>query len=171
MVFSSGYLYQYECMKAASTCKDRYDLWKEAEHSGGFPDFAKVEVVIESYRGRGWAEPPFVRDNAALKAAMKTPKFARSIFDQVNSLKLAAKRGKSARNKFLKSLPIWGVDVRRVYVLCWDKNRYNDGGICVSFCKSGVLNKLSMVRLDPDLCLMTGIRAWQYYDNQPLWRP
>jgi len=170
-VLQSGFLYQFECIQAASACQNWYHVWKEAE--GQLPFESKVEISVSNSRATGQAAA-FVHRNDGLLADLHTPFFAKTIFDKVNDLKEKAKKGNAAKRKFRHNLPQWGLDIRHVRVHYWGPiPGRNSGGICIHYLKYGDLSRrsLMMVRLDPHLCLWTGIRNWKDYDGRPLWRP
>lgn len=166
-VLTSGFLHQHGCITSSSTCKNWYCIWKEVEDQ--FPEDSKVELRVENIWSRGRGTPDFVCRNGLLEA-LHTPAFARQIWDKVNELKEAAKKGNAAKKKFRRELPVWGVGVRRVNVSFWGPTTHNDGGVCITYYKHSFTgHSIAMVRLDPDLILWTGIRNWKVYDGQPLW--
>ena len=168
-VLQSGFLYQFECIQAASTCQNWYHVWKEAEDQLPFESMVAISVGDIS---RATGAATFVHRDGLL-ADLHTPVFAKTIFDKVNDLKEMAKKGNAAKRKFRSNLPQWGLDVRYVLVQYWGPiPGRNSGGVCITYLKYGFSGcSLMMVRLDPRLCLWTGIRNWKDYDWRPLWRP
>jgi len=117
-----------------------------------------------------------VTKQAGLEQALSSHLFVRQIFEKVNFLRAAAKKGKTKRD-YEAALPIWGVDIQAVTVMVWSPNKYNSGGICITYGKKPypgshhVQNHKGnyMFRLYKDLTLWTGIRTWSVYDGEPLW--
>jgi hypothetical protein len=165
-VLRSGFLYQYECMVAASSCRNWCAIWKEEEDS--LPDGSRVQISFKDITGRGGTASWITPD---LEAALGGPEFARRVFDAVNALRVAAKSSRSLRAKAQKALPVWGIDVQWVRVDVWGPNNHNSGGVALSMGKAGRLSDRiwPMVRLDRELRLWTGIRTWRVYDGRPLW--
>lgn len=170
-VLSSGYLYRYECIGTSLTCQNWYHIWNGTKDE--FPQDSKVKITCEDIGGNTSDEPFFILENN-LVLQIQTPEFARQIFDKIINLKLAAKKGTAARKKFLKSLPVWGVDVTHVTIDYWGQNSHNGGGIAITYKRyigssPQHYRSVFMVRLSPDLRLWTGIRTWSVYDYNPLW--
>lgn len=169
-VLSSGYLYLFECIKAASLCQNWYFIWKEVELKfPKFPDDASVIYSVQKSRNQNQGPTHFVHQNGLLQA-MQSPIFARTIYDKINQIKLAGKKGQAAKAKFLKSVKIWGVGIHRVDLVYWGANVHNGGGICIAFYQGeSILSRRTLIRLHPDLTIWTGIRNWKDYDSLPLW--
>jgi len=165
-VFRSGFLYQFECIKAAKACTQWSYLWEEAEPH--FPECARVQVTVENISAHCQRDimPTWVLQQAGLtKEILGSNAFVRQIFDKLNILRADAKKTKGQRAKFVAALPVWGKDIHHVTVHAWGPTNRNDGGMAITF---GPANNY-MVRLYKDLSLWTGIRTWNVYDGEPLW--
>jgi len=175
-VLSSGFLYEYDCLKAASICQNWYHAWKEVENL--LPENAKVEIRVQYDRGY----PPDWIQESGLEETIGTHEFVRQVFDKVNALKVVAKPSKAARARAEAALPKWGIDVQKADVYVWGPTFRNNGGICIDL---GLEKNFKVVlptgkyflsgravwkcHLDPNLVLWTGIRSWRVYDGEPLW--
>jgi len=162
----SGFLYQFECIKAAKACTQWSYLWEEAEPH--FPECARVQVTVENISAHCQRDimPTWVLQQAGLtKEVLGSNAFVRQIFDKLNILRADAKKTKGQRAKFVAALPVWGKDIHHVTVHAWGPTNHNSGGMAITF---GPANNY-MVRLYKDLTLWTGIRTWNVYDGKPLW--
>ena len=173
VVFTSGFLYQHECIVAASTCTKWYLSWKEAEEE--VPDYAKVEVRVLDISRPHDRIPHFVHYEGVL-AALKSPEFARRILDAVHELRVSSELRRAAQDKCCKKQPEWGTDIRYVKVLYWGRTSYTGGGICISYSKHDPAGgrEVARIRLDSKFRLwkVQGLResTWApLYDWKPIW--
>jgi hypothetical protein len=171
---NSGFLYKYECLRAAETCKDWLAIWKEVKDE--LPEASQVEINISfDTPGLIWAEPDWVTEQG-LKFVLGTPEFVRQVFDKVNELKVAAKSSKKQKEKARAGLPKWGIDFHEATLFVWGSSNRDTGGIHIRLHRDCSRDKFPNrvgiqwhVRLNPNLILWTGIRAWRVYDFEPLW--
>jgi hypothetical protein len=172
----SGFLYKYECLRAAETCKFWLAIYKEVKNE--LPEASLVEIKV-SYGRTGNRDGVVVPDwvtEQGLKNVLGTSEFVRQVFDRVNELKVAAKTSKKQKEKARAGLPKWGLDFHAATLIVWGPSHHNDGGIHISLHRDCSRDKFPnrvelqwKIRLDPDLILWTGIRAWRVYNFEPLW--
>jgi hypothetical protein len=173
MVLSSGFLYKYQCMNAAVTCKNWHSTWMEVQNH--LPVSCQVEIALRNItRNSNAALPRWVLQKG-LEDVIGSSEFVRQVVDKVNAMKVAAKPSKNKRAAAQAALPKWGIDIHRVNVIVWEANTYNNGGICIVLYKNKSFYSVPSddmrwtCRLRPDLTLWAGIRAWRVYDGEPLW--
>lgn len=179
VVLLSGYLYQYDCMTAASSCQDWYHVWKEVEDR--LPDDARVHHFVDCRTDLVdlyWDHT----EARGLTEALQSPHFVRQVFDKVNALKVAAKPTPGARAKAKAALPVWGVDVQATLVIFRRPNWLNPGGLCIRYGKKknvivsengqnfswGGRNTL-VLKLFPNFIVCSSLRNRTVFDEQPIW--
>jgi hypothetical protein len=173
LVFASGFLYKYEAQRTAEADKDWMAIYKEIKDE--LPEEASSQVEIKvtfDYR----VVPDWVRKQG-IETVLGTPEFLHQVFDKVNELKVAAKFSKKQQEKARAALPKWGIDFHAASLFVWGPTKWNAGGISIRLlrdCSSSYGKTPNafikwQIRLNPDLILWTGIRAWRVYDFEPLW--
>jgi hypothetical protein len=174
-VLKSGFLYQHEILTATSLSRNWTEIWSDVKDE--LPENCQVEVLVDA-KHRGRVSWPLWVQARGLEDVIPSQAFARQVFDKVIDLKVAAKKTKGQQKKAREALPKWGVDFMAIKFMVWGPTNRNDGGMAINlqaFSPNYSINSYVasipnfLIRLDPDLCLWTGIRTWKVYDGKPLW--
>lgn len=187
-VMKSGFLYKHEAIVASSACQDFQTVYNDVEDE--IPRHVEVKLSVDSKKknkknGSNNDDVAFIWPDwvtfRQLEDVIPTVAFSKKIVEKVIDLKVAAKPTQRQQQKARESLPKWGVDIHQVSVHVWGPNNRNSGGIAIRlFTKlpfnpifkyhqqSNQLSEIrgSLVRLDRDLRLWTGIRCWRVYDGE-----
>ena len=160
IILTSGYLYSFECMQAAPTCKNWTRVWNEVGRH--LPENSKVKVFL-SIGGR----PNFIKRNG-LEDVLQSPQFARQVYDKVSKL----------NSIIVPSHFVWGSEIRFVDVFCWDYQ----GGVKIEYSKTlrrgtSALHRIvpAKVHLEVELDKKLRLRGvvlpdcQDAYDGTPFW--
>ena len=177
-----GFLYRHECLFVAATSKSCNDVWED--HHKTLPEKCQVEIRLHSSSPADVTR--WMTRIGLSKETLLSAQFVRHIFDYVNRIRieskgtLSPKKRQDEESKLVK----WGSPKAQVALIrFWDKNQYNNGGICISLgSKACMFQDLYFAGRTPWKCLLDnrlelwtatalGSRGWSLYNanRESLW--
>lgn len=101
IVFPCGYLYQYECMATAATCKTWCAAWKQVEEQ--LPESALIELLTFHQIDQNNPTPAWA-SRVGVQNRRVTHQWLHTLFDKLNRVRVQADPQ--------AFVPQWGIDVQ-----------------------------------------------------------